>query len=143
MASKRKSECNGGECRSLRVNFRAFVTCTTKAPSRLSVGDGTKMDQKLVDILNGRQDLFDEIGEATVLHNEDKREVMVMGKARSGFPRKSKIKKGGSSVQVADSVEVEEHVERLVRCAHFRLEDSETQQVRPPIRWKSAKPRSR
>ena len=29
-----------------------------KAPSRLSVGDGTKMEKKLVDILNGGQDLF-------------------------------------------------------------------------------------
>ena len=129
MASKREFMCKGGECRSLRVNFRASVTCTTKAPSQLSVGDGTKMEKKLVDILNVRQDLLDETSEAKMLDNEDKREVMVMGKARSGFPRKSKIKKGGSSVQVADSLEVVEHVERQARCAHFRRDDGEWQQV--------------
>ena len=51
-------------------------------------------------------------------------------------------RKGGSSVQVADSVEVEEHVERLVRCAHFRLEEGDRQQVSPTTRWKYAKLRS-
>ena len=44
-------------------------------------------------------------------------------KARSGFLNESKIKKGGSSVQVEVSGEVDEHVEKPLRCTHVLRED--------------------
>ena len=68
-----ESVCKGGECQLLGANFRVSVTCTTKALSWLRVGCGTKTENKLVDIQNGAPDLFDDIGEAKMLHNEDKR----------------------------------------------------------------------
>ena len=37
--------------------------------------------------------------------------------------------KKGSNVQVKVRVEVDEHVERLVPCAHFPREDGEKKQV--------------
>ena len=43
--------CKGGEFRSLRANFRVFVTCTMKALSWPNVGnDMHKMEKKLVEI---------------------------------------------------------------------------------------------
>ena len=95
------------------------------------------MEKKLVDIQNGGQDLFDEISEDKA-SCRSKGERNVQSKIRHSEEELNR--KGGSSVQVADSVELEEHVERLVRCAHFRLEDR--QQVSPTTRWKYAKFRS-
>ena len=73
MARKKESICKGCEYLSLRVSFRASVTCTTKALS----WPWHKMDKKLVDIRNGGPDLLDEISDAKMLCNEDKRAIAV------------------------------------------------------------------
>ena len=55
-------------------------------------------------------------------------EDKVTCKIRSGSLNENKIKRG-SIVQFEVSVEVGEHIQRLVRCAHFLLEDGDKQQV--------------
>ena len=49
-------------------------------------------------------------------------------KIRSGFMKEDKIKES-SNVQVEVCVEVDEQVERPVRCAHFMREDGDQQQI--------------
>ena len=72
MTERKDFMCKGGEFRSARKHFRVSVICTMTAPC----GPMWAMAQhgkEVVDVQNGGQDLFDEIGEAKMLHNEDKR----------------------------------------------------------------------
>ena len=119
MARKSESMCWRGECRSQRVNFRVLVN---------------NMEKELVKMQNGGPDLFDEPGDWKMLHNEDKRAFALRERQfgrycdvqdNVSFFQGEQNKTGGSRVQVEVSVEVEEHIERLVRCTHV-LRDGDT-----------------
>ena len=62
---------------SQRVNFRAFVTCSTKALSWPSVDCGTKWTRSWLTSKMEVLICFDEISDAKMLCNEDKRAIAV------------------------------------------------------------------
>ena len=90
-----------------------------------------------MDIRNGGRDLFDERSAAKMLYNEDERAFALRERELEGhgivqskisFSGGEQNKKRDSSVQVEVSVEVNEHVERLVRRTYVLREDGDRQQ---------------
>ena len=88
-------------------------------------------------IVVGGPDLLDDVREAQMLHNEDKRAFAVRKREYEGHgkvQRKIRFFEGtrsdrGSTVQVEIFVEVDEQVERLVRCTNLWREDGAKQRI--------------
>ena len=93
--------------------------------------------KNLVDIQNGGPDLLDEVREAQMLYNEDKRAFAVRKREyeeHDKVQRKIRFFEGthserGSTMPVEIFVEVDEQVERLVRCTNLWREDGAKQRI--------------
>ena len=94
--------CKGGGARSPRVNVRIFVM-HDEGSFMAQCGQRYKMENKLAEIQNGELGLFDEMSEAKMLHNQDRRAFALRKrefgtcKTRFGFLREQH--KEGSRVQ--------------------------------------------
>ena len=118
------------------VEFQSLCYLHKEGTFMAQCGLWHKMDKKLVDIQNGGPDLFDELREAKLLHREDKRahasrrrEYERYGNVKSKTTHLKGAKRESSSVQVEICVDVDEQVEKLVRCKHLRRGNGDKQQI--------------